>query len=167
MNADVLRPTPQLPASGRLGPQHRRQVADHLLGLNLEDRSRRFMVGASDAYIERYVSGIDFDAGFVLGTFDGPRLRGLAHAASGQEHGQAILEVGLSVSRDSRRRGVGRELLRACLARAQQRMAALVIVLYRPDNHAMAATARSLGGKPRLDDGEVRAEFAAHAPGAA
>jgi ribosomal protein S18 acetylase RimI-like enzyme len=163
MTAAALAPRPQLPASGRLGPQHRRQVADHLLALNLEDRSRRFLVGASDSYIEQYVRGIDFDAGFVLGAFDGGRLRGLAHAASGQENGEPILEVGLSVSGDCRRRGVGRELLRACLVRAHKRTAGLVIVLYRPDNQAMAATARSLGATPRLDDGDVRAEFAAPA----
>jgi ribosomal protein S18 acetylase RimI-like enzyme len=158
MMAASARPTFARPA--RMGPQHRRQLADHLLALDLEDRARRFMVGASDAYIERYVSGIDFDAGFVLGAFEAGQLRGVAHAASVQERSGSVLEVGLSVARASRRRGVGRELLRACLARARQSAVGHVVVLYRPDNQAMAATALSLGATPRHDDGDVRAEFA-------
>jgi GNAT superfamily N-acetyltransferase len=157
-------PTRPVSAPGRLGPQHRRQLAEHLLALDLEDRARRFRVGASDAYIERYVCGIDFDAGFVLGAFDGSQLRGVAHAARGHESGAPMIEVGLSVDRGSRRRGVGRELLRACVARAHQSAAGPVIVLYEAGNRAMAATARSLGGTPRSDDGEVRAEFAAPLP---
>lgn len=157
-------PTRHLPAPGRLGPQHRRQLAEHLLALDLEDRARRFRVGASDAYIERYVRGIDFDAGFVLGAFVGGQLRGVAHAARGRESGAPMIEVGLSVDRESRRRGVGRALLRACLTRAHQSAAGPVIVLYEPGNRAMAATARSLGATPRHDDGEVRAEFAVPPP---
>jgi GNAT superfamily N-acetyltransferase len=152
---------PQPAVPGRLGPAHRRQLADHLLALDPEDRRWRFGAAASDAYIESYVQGLDFDSGFVLGAFEGGRLRGAAHAASGLESGAPTLEVGLSVDRDTRRRGVGGKLLRACMMQARKSAAGPVFVLFQPGNSAMAATARSLGGTTRNEDGTVRAEFEA------
>jgi GNAT superfamily N-acetyltransferase len=141
-----------------LAPQ-RPDVVRHLLALSAEDRRRRFMISASDAYIERYVATIDFDAGFVFGAFQDGRVCGVAHAASGSVAGKPALEVGLSVDQDQRRRGLGRALLRECLNRAAQGNAVPVVVHFQPGNRAMAATAHSLGAVASRNGGETRAEF--------
>jgi ribosomal protein S18 acetylase RimI-like enzyme len=121
------------------------------------------MISASDAYIERYVAAIDFDAGFVLGAFEDGHLSGIAHAAADNESGTPMLEVGLSVDHERRRRGLGRELLRECLVRARQNKAGPVVVLYQSSNDAMSATARSLGGVVSIDGVDTRAEFPSRA----
>ncbi len=148
----------------RLGPQHREQLLQHLLSLDAEDRGRRFMLSASDGYVQRYATGIDFDRGIVMGAFVGDQLGGVAHAALEGDGADAHFEVGLSVARSDRRRGVGRKPLRECVARGLQDAPRRVVVRYQPGNAAMGATARSLDSAPQLDAGEMRAEFGPGAP---
>ena len=65
-----------------LGPEHRAKILEHLLALSERDRYLRFGCTASDAHVERYVAGLDFDRDEIFGVFNRRlRLAALAHLA--------------------------------------------------------------------------------------
>ncbi len=90
----------------------------------------------------------------------GRRVVGLAHAAPYPQGGGLVAEIGISVDAGARRQGLGRRLLRAALEAVGQRSpAGRVHVLFRTMNSAMAALARSLGGRVGHDGAEAFAVF--------
>ena len=93
---------------------HRKEILQHLLQLNAEDRRLRFGTQTPDEVIQRYVERLDFNKDTIFGVFDlNLRLIGMAHLAylpkiEGQvraaEFGVSVLPVGRSL-------GVGTALL--------------------------------------------------------
>jgi GNAT superfamily N-acetyltransferase len=86
-----------------------RSLLNHFLALTGADRRLRFGASLSDSAVEAYVLGLDFDADAIFGVSDDDlKLIGVAHLARGDR----CAELGLSVLRPERSRGIGRALLR-------------------------------------------------------
>lgn len=93
----------------RLFAFDRRNLLQHFNALTTADRHLRFGASLSDAAIRAYVLGIDFGKDALFGAFDDDLiLVGMAHVARGGDYA----ELGLSVLRPYRNRGVGRSLLK-------------------------------------------------------
>src|SRR2546423_1123040 len=74
-----------------LDSRHREQLIAHLLALNPEDRSDRFIGAVSDDYVRRYVDGIGYARDVLIGALQAthPRERGralLVHGAGGDSY---------------------------------------------------------------------------------
>ena len=54
-----------------LDSRHREQLTAHLLALNPEDRSDRFIGAVSDDYVRRYVDGIGYARDVLIGALQG------------------------------------------------------------------------------------------------
>ena len=94
----------------RLNPNHREDIARHLLQLPERDRYLRFGRAIRDEAIREYAGGLDFARDRLFGTF-GPDLNlvGFAHLALDRPARNA--ELGLSVCSASRVKGHGYALL--------------------------------------------------------
>jgi ribosomal protein S18 acetylase RimI-like enzyme len=135
-----------------LGRPSRSAITAHLLALQGHDRQERFMGAVTDAYIERYVAGMDGHQDVLLGAFDGPQLCGLVHGGFyAGDAGRCSVDLGVSVATAARGQGLGRRLCLAAMGVAQQRQAVRAVLFYRAGNPCMAALAlnlvRSCGGE--------------------
>ena len=131
-----------------LDARHRRAFTAHLRSLDTEDRCGRFWSPVNDAYIERYAQGLVGDGHVLVGAMRGRRIVGLAHAALYADGADGLAaEIGISVDVDARKQGLGRRLMRAAIEAVARRRAGRVHVLFNAANTAMAALARSLGGR--------------------
>lgn len=148
-----------------LGSHHRAAISAHLSALDADDRWDRFMATVSDEVVQRYVASIGFARDILIGAVQGPGLTGLAHAGLSLHDGELVAEVGLSVSKASRRQGLGRLLMLAALDAARRCGATRVEVIFSPGNRAMRALTRGLGGWLTRHDGESRALFESGSPG--
>ena len=131
----------------------------HLLSLDAADRSARFSGAVDDAGIRRYVAGIGAAGNVLVGALRGRRLVGLAHAAVYAVRGELAAEIGISVDAGARKRGLGRQLLRAALDAARRLEVGRVHVVFASVNTAMAALARSLGARVEHDGADACAVF--------
>jgi pimeloyl-ACP methyl ester carboxylesterase len=130
-----------------LDSRHREQLTAHLLALNPEDRSDRFIGAVSDDYVRRYVDSIGYARDVLIGALQGRRLVALAHAAVYLEHGELVSEVGVSVESALRRNGLGKRLLHAAIGAVRRFNVRRVHVIFRSANAAMAGLTRSMGGR--------------------
>lgn len=142
-----------------LDSRHRDAVLAHLLSLGPDDRADRFTTSADDGYVRRYADGIGYARDILLGALRGRRLVGVAHAAVYLEHGDLAAEIGISVDAGARKQGLGKQLLRAALDAAKRFEVRRVSVLFRTANPAMAALARSIGGRVERDGADSSAVF--------
>ena len=131
-----------------LAPRHRERIAAHLLALPEADRYLRFGYMASDAQIQRYVDGLDFDRDEVFGVYNRALvLIALAHLAYPQPgaSGPQAAEFGCSVLPLARGRGYGGRLFdHACLHARNRRLDSLYIHAL-SENTTMLRIARQAG----------------------
>ena len=99
-----------------LSAVHRMALARHFLALDRDDRRLRFGAPIGDTVVRAYVARIDFEHDAAFGVFDDElQLIGVAHLAHAGGEG----ELGLSVLRAQRNRGIGGALLERALLRAR------------------------------------------------
>jgi GNAT superfamily N-acetyltransferase len=143
----------------KLDSTHRGQLAAHLLALDRDDRANRFLSTVSDDHVHRYVDGIGDARDVLIGALQGQQLVALAHAAVYFEGGELVSEVGVSVDKDFRRKGLGKRLLHAALAAAKRFKVLRVHVIFRSDNVAMRALTRAMGARIDCQGAESSAVF--------
>lgn len=140
----------------QLGAAHRPRILAHLLALSPEDRYLRFAYAISDDALRSYVWQIRYGRDAAFGAFDDAGgLHGFAHLAFATDGGPA--ELGLSVARCARRQGVGLALLQRASAHARNRGQPLLMMVYVPENTALASLARRAGMRTDADPAEARA----------
>lgn len=142
-----------------LNSRHRGAILGHLLKMDTDDRLSRFSALANDAYVRRYVDGIGFARDIVLGALRDAQLVAVAHGAVYIERGDLVTEIGISVDATSRKSGLGKRLMLAVLAQARRFRVVRAYVMFRSDNSAMAALARSIGARIERDGSEASAVF--------
>lgn len=117
-------------------------LANHLLALSPEDRHLRFGRALSDDAVRKYVDEIDFgrDVVFVV-TDNDLSFLGAAHLARQDKHA----EIGVSVQRASRGRGIGAALLQRATVHAQNWGVRVLFMNCLVENGAMMHLARKQG----------------------
>ncbi len=131
-----------------LAPRHRVRIADHLLALPEADRYLRFGYLASDAQIQRYVDGLDFDRDEVFGVYNRALvLIALAHLAYPRPgaSGPQAAEFGCSVLPMARGRGYGGRLFDHACLHARNRGLDSLFIHALSENIAMLRIARQAG----------------------
>ena len=129
-----------------LGPAHRDDILEHLLGLPEDDRYLRFGHAASDEQIRRYVDGMDFSRDEVFGVFDRQlRLGALAHLACPRPGRCEVAEYGVSVAHRWRGQGFGTRLFTHAMLLARNRGTAVLLVHALAENQPMLRIARAAG----------------------
>ena len=120
----------------------RAELERHFLALGPEDRRLRFGAAIGDATVRAYVKRIAFDRDTVFGVGDDNlRLLGVAHLA--RLPGAA--ELGISVLKDHRLRGVGGALMARAVMRARNVGLRTLFMHCLAENGAIMHLARKLG----------------------
>ncbi|WP_284615862.1 GNAT family N-acetyltransferase [Aquabacterium humicola] len=140
-----------------LGPAHRPRILEHLLSLSEHDRYLRFGFPATDAQIERYVDGLDFDRDEVFGVFNRKlkviALAHLAYAGDGYP-ADTPAEFGGSVAEHLRGRGFGARLFEHAMLHARNRGIDKLFIHALSENTAMLRIARKAGATVQRSGGE-------------
>jgi len=140
----------------RLGEDDREGLIGHLVALEPEDRRLRFGVAVDDAFIERYVGRIDFARDVVFGACTGPGdWLGVGHLVLEGEHA----ELGLSVLKGARGRGLGAAIFRFAVAHAARAGASRLYLHFLTSNKAILSIARSARMAIRSASGEADAHL--------
>ena len=129
--------------------------AEHLKRLSDADRYMRFEALVPDEAIDRYVAGIRRANAVVIGVFDGEgELRGAAHVA---RVGRSA-ELGLSVEKGFRGRGLGSQLLDEAISSARILGASSFCALCLARNGWMRRQLRKRGFELSREGGCILAE---------
>ena len=127
-------------------------VTAHFLALAPEDRWMRFCATLDPGAIRSHVEGLWEREGIVLAACDGPLFAGPLHKA-GPIRGLAELlvegeeaELGISVDRSLRRRGVGTYLLLTGASLLEPRGVRTIRATTMPGNSSFIGMAQALGG---------------------
>jgi RimJ/RimL family protein N-acetyltransferase len=140
----------------RLPETDRLALRTHLLALNAEDRRLRFGFAVRDASIERYVTGIDFTRDAVFGVqSEGRAFDGITHLAL--DNDQA--EIGVSVLKHARGRGIGSALVSRAAVHARNRGINLLFMQCLSENRAIMRIARALGMRVVTEGSESEASL--------
>ena len=164
----VLRHLDLARASGtpikELGESERPLYLAHLVSLGEQDRYLRFGSPLSDSAIERYVAQIDFTTDTLFGAFDDTlNLTAAGHFApipDRVEAGEPIqrsAEFGLSVSADTRGKGLGTALFLRAAAHARNLGIGMLFMHCLSENRAMMRIARKAGMDIQHAHGEADA----------
>jgi len=139
----------------RILPRHERdEYARHLILLDDADRRLRFASPRSDEAIREYVRNIDLTKDAIIGVFDADlTMFGAAHVS----RGSGYAEVGLSVLRGHRGRGVGSSLLSRARLHARNWGVAELFTHCAADNRAMMLLAKKHGMRSVVERGEADA----------
>lgn len=147
-----------------LAPRHRPRIRAHLLALDEADRRLRFGYAASDAHIERYVEGLDFERDALFGVFNRRlALVAFAHLAFARPEAESeaeppkTAEFGVSVSPRQRGRGFGTRLFEHAALHARNRGVDRLFVHALSENAAMLALARRAGAQVEHEGAESTA----------
>jgi len=120
----------------------RAELERHFLVLDPEDRRLRFGATNADATVRAYVKRIAFDRDTVFGVADDNlRLLGVAHLARLERAG----ELGLSVLKGHRQRGLGGALMARAAMRARNLGLRTLFMHCLAENNAIMHLARKLG----------------------
>ena len=135
-------PIRSLPAS------QRDQILGHLTGLSERDRYLRFGYAATDAQIDRYVQGLNFERDEVFGVFNRRlELIALAHLAYPPDNAPGLnaAEFGGSVVEQARGRGYGSRLFEHAMLHARNRGLSCLFIHALSENTTMLRIARKAG----------------------
>jgi RimJ/RimL family protein N-acetyltransferase len=122
------------------------QILRHLLTLSEEDRRLRFGRNMHERALKSYVKGIDFFVDKAFGVFNSEmKLIAFAHLALYRPEGFA--ELGLSVSPDDRRQGLGDVLLRRAALHASNLGLRVIYMHCLSENEGMMRLAQKAGFK--------------------
>ncbi|HWS74947.1 MAG TPA: GNAT family N-acetyltransferase [Quisquiliibacterium sp.] len=128
----------------------------HFTALGEEDRRLRFGVAVEDAFIERYVQGIDLERDVIFGARSAPgQWVGIGHLVL---DGKSA-ELGLSVLPDARGRGLGAAIFRYAVVRAARAGKDRLYMHCLTSNRAIMSMARAAGMSIRSDAGEADAHL--------
>lgn len=126
----------------QLSRDERGSLLRHFIALPQEDIYLRFGGAFSAAAIASYVRYLDFDRDVIFGVYgENLELIGVAHLAPS---GNAA-ELGISVLRGQRGRGVGSALLQRAIDRARNLELKSLFVHFLAENVVMCHLARKLG----------------------
>ena len=140
----------------RLGAGARSAYLEHLVSLDAEDRRLRFAVPRSSAAIADYVERINFDSDVLFGVYgEALALDGAAHLAMGPE----FAELGVSVRRQARGKGIGGALMERATEFARNRSITRVYVYCLAENLAMVRLARRKGMRVVVQSGDADAHI--------
>jgi len=133
------------------------ELERHFLALDADDRRLRFGVALADSAVRSYVARIDFDKDAVFGVFDDElHLVGAAHVARAPDNA----ELGVSVLKAYRERGIGGQLLPPAPTRARNWGAGALFMHCLSENRAMMRLARRQGMRMVTESGEADAWLA-------
>jgi GNAT superfamily N-acetyltransferase len=142
----------------------RAMYAQHLVSLDAEDRRLRFGLPRGDESLHEYVNGIDLERDSVMCVYDDElMLVGAAHVA----RGTGYAEVGVSVLKGHRGRGVGSALFERSRLHARNWGVSEFFTHCAADNVAMMRLARKHGMRALVERGDADAYAAVPAPDAA
>lgn len=144
-----------------IGPSHREQVRQHLLGLEPHDRYLRFGYAANDEQIGRYVDGLRFDRDELFGIFNRKLdLIAMAHLAYSVDPAcHSCAEFGVSVSRQARGRGYGSRLFERAVMHARNEGVSQLFIHALTENTAMLKIARKAGASIEREGSEAEAHL--------
>lgn len=142
-----------------IGPSHSPRIATHLLALAPQDRYLRFGYAASDAQIQRYVDGLNFERDDIFGIFNRRlQLIALAHLAfSTDPELKSCAEFGVSVLAHARGRGYGARLFERAMIHARNEGVEVMFIHALSENTAMLNIARKAGALIERDGSESEA----------
>ncbi len=140
----------------RLVPGDRDSLVAHFTSLGQDDRRLRFGIVVDDAFLARYVDGMDFGRDVVFGARTGPgQWVGIGHLVL---DGNAP-ELGLSVLPAARGRGLGAAIFRYAVVRAARAGNDRLYMHCLTTNRAIMSIARAAGMAIRSDSGEADAHL--------
>jgi GNAT superfamily N-acetyltransferase len=140
----------------RLGRGDRDSLVAHFRSLGPEDRRLRFGILVDDAFLERYVDGMDFGRDVVFGARTGPgQWVGIGHLVLDEN----APELGLSVLPAARGRGLGAAIFRYAVVRAARAGKDRLYMHCLTSNRAIMSIARAAGMAIRSDSGEADAHL--------
>ena len=148
----------------RLSKQHRQALNHHFLQLGPEDRHLRFGTSIGDAGIESYVDSIDFTQSDVFAVFDDAlQIVGAVHVACTDDEA----ELGLSVLKEARGKGIGNSLFERATVHLQNRFVRRVYMHCLRENQAVIHIATKNGMLVAHDGSEAdaRLELPSASPG--
>ncbi len=151
----VRRPLARVPIRP-IGPGERQRVVRHLLQLDTHDRYLRFGYAATDAHIERYVAGLDFERDDLFGIYNRRlELVAMAHLAFSVDPQFASCgEFGVSVLAHARGRGYGGRLFDRAVIHARNQGVVMMFIHALSENTAMLKIARHAGATVERDGTE-------------
>ena len=137
-----------------LWPSERPELYEHFLSLAAEDRRLRFGAPLGDATVREYVARIEFGQDALFGVLDDElRLLGVAHVA----RSATFAELGVSVLKAYRGRGIGGALLARAHLRARNWGVGALFMHCLTENAAMMRLARRQGMDIVTESGEADA----------
>lgn len=144
-----------------LGENHRDRIAVHLKALDAHDRYYRFGFAASDAQIDRYVAGLNFERDEIFGIYNRHLvLIAMAHLAyAGDGHLPECAEFGVSVLPHVRGRGFGQRLFERAMMHARNHGVRMMFLHVLSENAAMLNIARKAGATVERDGFESEAHL--------
>ena len=142
-----------------LAPRHKPRILKHLLALEPHDRYLRFGYAATDAQIERYVWGLNFERDEIFGVFNRRlALVAMAHMAiSVDPQYSTCAEFGVSVSQHQRGKGIGGRLFSHVMVMARNEGVKLLFIHALNENVAMLKMARNAGARVEREGTESEA----------
>ena len=142
-----------------LGVEHIPEILQHLLALCEHDRYLRFGYTATDAHIERYVAGLNFERDEIYGIFNSElQIIAMAHLALMKDAGREFSsEFGVSVSAHARGRGYGARLFERAVIHARNEKVYQMYIHALSENAPMIRIARKGGAKIERDGSETEA----------
>lgn len=140
-----------------LGENHRARIAMHLKALDAHDRYYRFGFAATDAQIDRYVNGLDFERDEIFGIYNRNLvLIAVAHLAYAPDTGaNPSAEFGVSVLAKARGRHFGTRLFERAMMHARNVGVSKLYVHVLSENAAMLSIASHAGATFVRDGAET------------
>jgi GNAT superfamily N-acetyltransferase len=143
-----------------LRPDQGELLADHLVRLDADDRSMRFMGSLHDESLRDYVARFDWQSGRVLGLWVDGVLRGAVELRFESADGGSRVEAALTVETAWQGQGAGTRLLRRAIVVARNRSASGLRLICFGDNQRLQHLARKFGARLEFTEGEAEALIA-------
>ncbi|WP_162683307.1 GNAT family N-acetyltransferase [Rhodobacteraceae bacterium DSL-40] len=141
------------------------EIIEHLRALDAEDRRMRFCASVNDGHVVRHAEELLERSSFALAAHDGPLWSGPFHRpgpiralAEFSVHGLAA-EIGISVDKSLRRRGVATYLIQTSARLLQQRGVKRIVAYTMAENRSFLTLARKAGAEIVRDASEVEVFF--------
>ena len=147
--------TPNDPPIQMLTEADRSALLQHLQGLSPEDRSRRFGVPVTPAYLSLYVASVRFGRDVILGSYRNAELIAVCQLALYPGDSRKLAEVGLSIAAQHRRQGHATRILTACIVQAKEQGIEALEINYVYENTAMAKLCAKFGATRKSESGCV------------
>lgn len=142
----------------RLLPVEFKKYEEHLLRLNMEDRRLRFGVLRKDDGIIEYVSKLSAVDDIIFASFDADlNVVGAAHISIMETENGKVAELGLSVERNQRGKGIGTELFHKAVEWGENRQIDQLFTQCLSENSWMMRKARQEGMNIHSECGETEA----------